>query len=351
MDIAREQLPLLLNGLYELDQRSIAVTHPAREIGELLRIELGEPTASAVSMTTGAVSYASALDDIQRTYGEQVRDELPNSAAYVKAVVASRLVDIRNRDEVETTVTRYGYQDLQEGHPPRYAGFDTNLLPWRMHDVLGIDPELYADSDGRVPVNGYTLPAGVDAELSISHRYGEDALPAARLAEALGTEYERLTGQPTEDNRETRLGLREFRRLRETRPHDIVASDTGDTAIIDGCIDYYADEPTDVILFSNDYGFVEQARDRKIPAVHVDFDIDVPRRLTGTWDQIATLLYELAVIFGVVVLPRATLYGVWEDKGPHNWHREEVHVDARSDKLAAILERDKPIVEAHSRIA
>jgi hypothetical protein len=348
MELSRQKLPLLLNGLYELENRSISVEHPAAEIGELLRIELGDATESTVSVTTGAATYDSILDDIQRAYGKQVRDELPNKAAYVKAVTASGLVDIQNREEVEKIITRYGYQDLQEGHPPRYAGFDTNLLPWRMHDVLEIDPELHTTTGNRAPVNGYTLPAGVDSELSISYRYGENEMPASRLADTFGAEYERLTGQPTEDNRETRLGLREFRRLRETRPHDIVSSETGDSEIIEGCLDYYVDEPTGVILFSNDYGFVDEARDRKIPAVHIKFGVDVPSRLTGTWDQIATLLYELTIIFGVLKLPKATLYGAWETKGPRNWKREEIDVELRSDKLSMILERDKPIIEAHA---
>jgi hypothetical protein len=175
-------------------------------------------------------------------------------------------------------------------------------------------------------------------------------MPASRLAEVLAPEFERLAGQPNEDNRETRLGLREYRRLRQSRPHDIVTSKTGDEAIIEGCLEYYADEPTDVILFSNDYGFVDQARDRNVPAVHVAFPVDVPRRLTGTWDEIATLLYVLAVTFGVVVLPAVTLYGVWEDKQPRNWHREEVNIEARSDAVATILKRDRPVVEAHASV-
>lgn len=350
MEVSRDQLVVLLNGLYELDQQRITVEHPSSEIGELLRITLAEPTASTVSVSTGAVTYESALDEIQRTYGKPVRDELPNEAAYVKSFVASGLVDIRNREEVDKIVRRYGYQNLEEGHPPRYAGFDTNLLPWRMHDVLGIDPELHGEDGDPAPVNGYTLPAGVDTELSISHRYGRDSMPASRLADAFGVEYERLAGQPTEDNRETRLGLREFRRLRETRPHDIVVSERGDREIIDGCLDYYADEPTGVILFSNDYGFVDDAREKKVPAVHVEFDVDVERRLTGTWEEIATLLYELAVSFGVITLPKATLYGVWEDKGPRNWKREEIDIDARSDKLSQLLERDLPVLDARASL-
>ncbi|WP_262178388.1 hypothetical protein [Haloarcula laminariae] len=348
MELAHEDLVLLLNGLYELGEESFSVVHPADEIGELFRVDLGDATESTVSMTTGAVTYEDALDEIEREHGPTVRKELPNEAAYVKAVTASRLVDIQNREELDEFITRYGYQDLQEGHPPRYAGFDTNLLPWRMHDVLEIDPVLHTKPGGRAPVNGYALLEGVDSELSISYRYGKNAMPAAELADAFGPEYERLAGQPTEDNRETRLGLREFRRLRETRPHDIVATETGDTGIIDGCAEYYADKPTGVVLFSNDYGFIDEARERKLPAVHVNFDVDFPRRLTGTWDQIATLLYELAVLFGVLVLPRATLYGVWEGKSERNWKHEEIDIDTRSEKLAAILERDQPIVQAHA---
>jgi hypothetical protein len=348
MELAHEDLVLLLNGLYELGEESFSVVHPADEIGELFRVDLGDATESTVSMTTGAVTYEDALDEIEREHGPTVRKELPNEAAYVKAVTASRLVDIQNRGELDEFITRYGYQDLQEGHPPRYAGFDTNLLPWRMHDVLEIDPVLHTKRGGRAPVNGYALLEGVDSELSISYRYGKNAMPAAELADAFGPEYERLAGQPTEDNRETRLGLREFRRLRETRPHDIVATETGDTGIIDGCAEYYADKPTGVVLFSNDYGFIDEARERKLPAVHVNFDVDFPRRLTGTWDQIATLLYELAVLFGVLVLPRATLYGVWEGKSERNWKHEEIDIDTRSEKLAAILERDQPIVQAHA---
>jgi len=348
MELAHDDLMLLLNGLYELGEESFSVVHPADEIGELLRIDLGDATDSTVSMTTGAVTYEDALDEVEREYGRTIRKELPNEAAYVKAVTASGLVDIQNRADLDTFMTRYGYQDLQEGHPPRYAGFDTNLLPWRMHDVLGIDPVLHTKPGGKAPVNGYALLEGVDRELSISYRYGKDAMPASALVDAFGPEYERLAGQPTEDNRETRLGLREYRRLRETRPHDIIPTERGDSNIISGCAEYYGDKPTGVILFSNDYGFVDEARERKVPAVHVDFNIDLPRRLTGTWGQIATLLYELTVLFGVLVLPRATLYGVWEDKSERNWKHEEIDIDTRSEKLAAILERDRPIVQAHS---
>jgi hypothetical protein len=74
----------------------------------------------------------------------------------------------------------------------------------------------------------------------------------------------------------------------------------------------------------------------------------VSRQLTGTWNQIATLLYDLAVLFGTLVLPKATLYGVWETKDDRHWKQEKIDIDCRSNTLAEILERDKPIVEAHT---
>lgn len=350
MILEKRALTLLLNAFYELGERTITVEHPAAEIGELVRIELGDPSESSISVTTGAMSYEETLETVEREYGSSIRKELPNEAAYLKTFVASKLVPIRNREEVDEFLTRYGYQDLKAGHAPRYAGIDTNLLPWRMHDVLEIDPQMYSDSEGRAPVNGYTLPSGVEEELSISRRHGSNAVDASELVEAFGSEFEAFSGQPNESDRETRLGLREYRRLREERPHDITTSDRGDEAIIQGCLDYYEDEPTEAILFSNDYGFVDAARERKISAVHVDFDIDVPSKLSGSWHNIATLLYMLAMVFGVVVLPKATLYGVWESKEPHHWKSESIKIDARSDKLQAILERDKPVVDTYVSI-
>ncbi|QSG16327.1 hypothetical protein [Halapricum desulfuricans] len=347
MEVSRQQLLVLLNALYDLNERTISVRHPAEAIGELIRIDLGEPEASTVHITTGAMTYESLLDDIRRDHGKAISDELPNEVAYVKAMVASGLVDVRNREEIDTFLRRYGYQDLHEGHPPRYAGIDTNLLPWRMHDVLGIDPMLHGQDSEPAPINGYTLAEGVDAELRHGHRYGQTAVDATELAAALGSEFTRLAGQPNEDSREMRLGLKEYRRLRESRPHDIVESGEGDADIIRGCKAYYEDESTGVILFSNDHGFVERAREQKVPAIHVDFELDVPETITATWDEIALLLYEFAVLFGVIVLPKATLYGAWDDKDERNWRAEEIDVKCRSDSFGEILGREQAIVQSY----
>jgi hypothetical protein len=40
---------------------------------------------------------------------------------------------------------------------------------------------------------------------------------------------------------------------------------------------------------------------------------------------------------------------VWEGKTERNWKDEEIDIDTRSEKLAAILERDQPLVQAHAQ--
>ena len=54
------------------------------------------------------------------------------------------------------------------------------------------------------------------------------------------------------------------------------------------------------------------------------------------------------VNFGVVILPKATVYGIWESKQPQHWQQEALKIEPRSDTLQTILERDKPIVDSHS---
>lgn len=347
MNLSRQNLTLLLNALYELGEKTITVKHPSSEIGELLRINLSDPAASTVSVTTDTDSYKQKLLTLKHHHGSKLHGEIPNESAYVKALARSGLVNIDNQDEVKQKLSRHGYRDLQAGHPPLYAGFDTNLFAWRMDDVLNLDPEANKDDVGRSPINGYILSTGVKEELSITKRYGKNNMSADSLADALGTEFKRLSDQPTEDNRETRLGVKEYQRLRESSSNDIVKTDTGDQAIVEGCAEYYEDEQTDVILFSNDEGFCELTENLNIISLEVKFPKNIRQQLTGTWDQIATLLYIFSVIFGIIILPKATLYGAWDEKASQHWRREEIDVEARSPKLHALLERDKPIVDTY----
>lgn len=341
MKLTRHRLTLLLNALYASGTRTIEVSHPSEAVGTLLEIELADPWSSPVTFTQGVLTYADAREEVRREYGDEPYEELPDKNHYIGAMIAGRLVEVANREEIDTFLTRFGYPDLEAGHRPVFAGIDTNLFPWRIQDALGIDPAHgMTDDAGRTPVTGYALSTGVKAELDWHYKNYD----AYSLTTAFGEEFERVTDQPAGANRQGFLGLYEYRSLTANRRFDIVETGTGDEAIIEGYVDYDERQENDVVLFSNDYGFVDNARDAGLPAQHVEFPVDLPERIEASWWDIENTLYYLAVIFGVLRLPKVTLYGVWDGKTGKDWQDECLEVVPRSPTFAEHLERDLAIV-------
>lgn len=209
-----------------------------------------------------------------------------------------------------------------------------------MPDILRLDPERYSDDKGRRPVNGFALTTGIYDELSWHYNHYE----TRALEDAFGPEFARLDDQPAGANREGFLGLYEYRRLRDHRYADTIESETGDEAIVEAYAAYDEDSRKRVILLSNDHGFVDLARDADVVAQHVGFPIDIPRKVTVTWDELRDTLYTLSVLFGVLTLPKVTLYGVWNGKSGEDWQRQHLDIDCRSEAIYEKLRRDRAII-------
>ena len=339
MEVSRDHITHLLNALYTEGITTISVKHPCEEVGELLKIDISDPVATRVTFTQGAITYQDAREEIHPTYGEQAYDELPNKETYIRALVGGGLIDIENSDQVTRFFRQQGYPDLDSGHQPVALGIDTNLFAWRMTDALELDPERYTDSKGRSPVNGFALTTGVYDELKWHHNHYE----TRSLETAFGSEFARLDNQPAGSNREGILGLHEYRRLRDHRYADTIESEKGDEEIIEAYAAYDQNSRKRVILLSNDYGFIELARDSGVLAQHVSFPVDIPRTVTVSWDEIQDALYTLTVLFGVLQLPKVTLYGVWNGKSGDDWQQQRLDVDCRSENVRAKLQRDRAV--------
>lgn len=343
MKLARDHVTHLLNALHAEGVTSVSVEHPCAEIGELLAVDLTDPVATTVEFTQGALTYQEAREDVRREHGEDAFADLPDKNTYVRALVGSGLVDVENHDEIRAFFRQRGYPDLDAGHQPVALGLDTNLFAWRMPDVLELDPETYSDDAGRSPVNGFALATGVYDELNWYYKHHE----TRALEDAFGREFERLDDQPAGANREGVLGLFEYRHLRDHRYADTVESDEGDTAIIEAYAEYDRDSRKQVVLLSNDREFVTRAREAGVLAHHVSFPIDVPDRVSVSWDELRDTLYTLAVRFGVLDLPKVTLYGVWNGKTGADWRARRLDVDCRSDRVRERLRRDGAITAAY----
>lgn len=346
MILQRKHLTVLLNALYDQGVTPLTVSHPSDEIGDLLRLDLGDPYESRVRVLADAREYEARREEVHRAYDEAAYEELPDKEEYIRLLVAAGIEDVANHEEIETFLTRYGYPDLAAGHPPVMAGIDANILPWRLQEVLGFDPAI--DDEGRSPVTGYALASGVKEELDWHYKQHH----TRQVSSAFGSEFEALADQPAGANREGMLGLYEYRRLMASRHTDIVECNPGDEAIVEGYRAYHHDENRkEVILFSNDFGFVDRATDAGLAAVHVTYPVDIGRRATVSWDQIITLLYLFTIVFGVVALPKVTLYGVWDGKSGRHWQDEMLQVDCRSPKVRERLKRDTAIVKAYQNLS
>lgn len=337
MQLARHHLTVLLNALYETDTTRVTVSHPSDAVGDLLEIELGAPAESTVTVLKDERAYADARDTVRREHGTPAVDELPRRGSYLNAFLAGGLLDPPNQSDIDEFLERHGTPDLSAGHRPVVAGFDTNLLPWRIADVLGLEP---GQTD---VVNGFALATGVRDELDWDYKRS-DTQP---LEDAFGPEFERVWNQPAGANREGRLGENYYRQLRDHRYAEELVSETGDDAIVDAYDTFQRDGRKDVMVFSNDRDFVERARSHRVLGQRVEFPTTLPDTLTGSWTAIQDTLYVLTVLFGVLTLPKVTLYGVWKGKGGQDWHDEMLDIDCRSPTVEPPIERDRHIIQSY----
>jgi len=337
MEVPRPHLTTLLNALYDSGNTPISVSHPSDEIGELLRIDLDESGQGTVRFAKDLDAYGDARSAVNSEYGEPAISELPHPQSYLRTFLAGGLLGPANEEDLQRFLDSNGHRDLNAGHRPVVAGFDTNLLPWRIANVLGL-------ASGRdSAVNGFALATGVLDELD----WGSKRKDTGSLTEAFSPAFDELWNQSAGSSREGRLGQLHYRQLRDSRYAEEFTSDRGDDEIIDGYAEFQNEGRKDVLLFSNDRDFIENARSHRVLAHRVEFPTSLPRTLTGSWAAIQDTLYVLTTLFGVLELPKTTLYGVWKGKGGMAWHNEALRVDCRSPKLEPLLERDLAIIDAY----
>lgn len=332
---------VLLNALYDQGVESIPVEHPCDDIGELVRIELEDHGQTTLRFTQGTLTYQDNREAIPAKHGTPAYEDLPDAETYTRVAVASGYVELANLGDVDEFIQRYGYADLEAGHDPVVLGLDANIIAWRLPEVLGFDSETgETDEQDRRPTNGYALATGVKEELDWHYKQHN----THELTRAFGEEFARLDEQPAGDNRAGFLGLYEYRRLLTNRTVDLVECETGDEAIVTAYKQFNEESRKQAVVLTNDYGFVDRSIDAGVPAQHIDYPVDIPRESVGTWTNAAELLYYLAILFGVIILPKVTLYGVWNGKDGRHWQHEQLDIECRSPKIKPQLHRDQTIL-------
>jgi len=331
--ITREQLPLLFNALYSTGNTTVSVDHKSNLISTLYQIELGRGNPASIRFTTDSDQYKEERSDVERQHGPQAKSEVPNFRSFIGAFT-SRVLEFENQDKISEQIDPFRNRRLQHSNSAALAVFDTNLIQYWPARQLGVAPEL---DEG---LNGYGVVTGVRDELM--NYDGDEKINSTRdLEAAFGQEYGELFNQPKGTPRQLRLGRQYWSRLQRELYTEKIQSETGDNAITSAC----EDSDFDLILFSNDSGFISAGRDRGLPSIHVDFPESFPRRKDVTWEDAATTLYLHAIQFGILDLPKLDLWGVWPGKKPDAWETDTLAVRCQSPVVAKQLNRYQTILD------
>ncbi|AZH26710.1 hypothetical protein [Haloplanus aerogenes] len=336
--ISRKQLPLLFNALYSTGNPVISVDHKSSILSTLYEIQLDRGTPASIRFTSDVNQYQEDRSEVGRRHGGQAESEIPDHRAFIGAFTSS-VLEFDNQDEISDFIDPYRNRRLEHGNAESLAVFDTNLIQYWPAHQLGVAPE---QEQG---LNGYAVVTGVRDEL-MNYDGDEKINKTRQLEDAFGKEYRELRNQLKKTPRQLRLGRQYFSRLQRELYTEKIQSEMEDNNITAACEEVHQTGGFDLLLFSNDSGFISTARDRGLPSVLVDFPQTLPRKKDVTWEDASTALYLHAVQFGILKLPKIDLYGVWPRKRPEDWDTEKLAVRCRSPVVAKQLNRYQNILDA-----
>lgn len=325
--ITLKQVPLLFNALYSTGNPTITVNHKSPLLSTLYEIELDRGNPATIRFTTNLDQYQEERSDVERRYGEQARSEIPSRRSFLGAFT-SRVLEFDNQDEISEKIDPYRNRRIQHSNTASLAVFDTNLIQYWPAQQLGVAPE---QEQG---LNGYAVVTGVRDELRDYD--GDEKINNTRtLEDAFGDEFGDLFNQLKGTPRQLQLGRQYWSRLQRELYTEKIKSDKADNEITAAC----EDSGFDLILFSNDAGFISAGIECGLPSIRVDFPQNFPRKTDVTWKEAAATLYLHAVQFGILQLPKIDLYGVWKRKKSEEWESDALAVRCRSPTVEKQLSR------------
>lgn len=106
-----------------------------------------------------------------------------------------------------------------------------------------------------------------------------------------------------------------YPQLRDHRCADGFVTDHADEAVVAVYDDTYDESRKEVVLSCSDRDFVERVVAHRVKSQRVELPEDFSTSIEVSSNAIQDTLLMLAIVIGVLKLPKVTLYGVWKGKG------------------------------------
>ena len=339
--MSRAELQVLTNSIYRSDTRYVHVEYPLYEL-ELFTLDIAKPELTKIVRPDRLDWARSTRKPLDRSVSA---DELPTFNDLKNCLLSSGFLVYKNEQDItrELADLKDEVRDPNKRPRPVFVAVDTNVLYERF--LSRHMPLKDAETSRTVAATDfrYVLSEIVQIEIDsrITHKYSRDEIQG--LVVALGhadllREFSNGSGRKERLAKlafnEVNYVLTELRALR-IRGTPAKGREENDIEIAQSYKNWARSGQYDVFLLTADEDMVNHARASELMTLQLEFPYDVPEHdRIDPW-RMSDLIYDLAVVFGVIALNDSTLiFGEWAGKGSSDYQHENVKVRMKDAEQA-----------------
>jgi hypothetical protein len=243
-------------------------------------------------------------------------EEMPSYEDLKVCFYASNVLKWKNQEAILKKLAKEVDRDVYKGDRRIYLSFDSCALRHRSNNV--IKNMLYNIKK----FVGIVLPSGVIDEVKgWDNKYKDVSSLKEHVFDA-----NKFLGQLTLNSRKTKIGYYEARSILKSSFSKKIESGTGDEEIISCLNKFQKENDADVLVFSEDANFVEIAQSEGVHALLIQQQKEIPITIECSWEELRSLIYYTAIIFGAIKINNKKVLGIWPGKTPDEWYDKKVEV-------------------------
>lgn len=349
--VSRRELQILVNCIYASDKRYLHVTYPFFDL-ELFTLDIRKPELTGIVRPSEFERARMERKPLDRSVSG---DELPSYTDLRNCLLWSGFLNYRNEAEIARKLLELKDESRDPNKRPKpvFVALDTNIL---YDKFLSRHLPLRDELTGRTVEAEdfrYALSELVQMELDsrITHKYSRDEIGAlsALFAHAeLLSEFRNASGRRA---RIAKLAFNEMNYvlsdLRALRVKGTMAKDKerNDIEIAQSYKNFARGGDYDVLLLTADEDMVSHARTSELMTMQLELPYDVPEHARIDPWSISSLLYDLAVTFGVISVENEGLhlFGEWGGKTSTDYANENVKLVFKGDTRFEAVSRQTDI--------
>jgi hypothetical protein len=332
--LSRKELQILTNAIYRGDKRYIHVSYPFYEL-ELFTLDISKPELTNIVRVEAFDWTRTGKKPSNRSFSP---DELPSFSDLRNCLLSSGFLDYKNEAEITQKLADLRDEAKNPNKRPRpvFVAVDTNILYDRF---LSRHLPLLDESSGRTVEATdfrYVLSEIVQQEIDskITHKYSREEIQG--LSSLVG-HPELLREFSNASGRRERIAKLAFNEmgylLTELRALRIKGSGTkgkerNDIEIAQSYKGWARSGDYDVFLLTADEDMVNHARTSELMTLQLELPFGVPEHARIDPWRMSDLIYDLAMVFGVISLDNEDIivFGEWGGKSSSDYLKENIKV-------------------------